>query len=157
MDDWRKRAQFTTNDLHLLWDVVYEPGVLKADGYKNGELVAVCESFTSGELSALDARADRTELAVDGLAHVDLTALDSAGHFVGTACPMISCTIEGPARLVGMDAGDLYDLSLYSSPERKMFNGKLMALLQADAPGEVKVKFTAENGLTAEVSLTIKE
>ncbi|MFR9233083.1 MAG: DUF4982 domain-containing protein [Eisenbergiella massiliensis] len=28
----------TTNDLHLSWDVAYEPGVLRAEGFRNGSL-----------------------------------------------------------------------------------------------------------------------
>ena len=155
-DGWEKRGRITTNDLHLSWDVVYEPGTLRAEGYKDGVLAAVEEVSTTGNAVQLSAKADRTELCADGLAQIELSALDEAGRFVPDACPEISCVVEGPAHLVGMDAGDLKDLSLYGNDHRKVFNGLLLALIQADAPGEVKVKFASENGLEAEVKLQVR-
>jgi beta-galactosidase len=52
---------------------------------------------------------------------------------------MINCKVEGPAHLVGMDSGDLMDHTLYSSPSRKMLSGLLMAMVQADGPGDIRV------------------
>jgi beta-galactosidase len=54
---------------------------------------------------------------------------------------MISCEVEGPARLVGMDAGGLLDLSLYSNPKRRMFNGLLLAAVIPEDKGEVRITF----------------
>ena len=65
---------------------------------------------------------------------------------------MVSCKIEGHAHLVGMDAGDLLDLSVYAAPERKMFNGLLLAAVMPEDKGVVRVTFTTEDGLTATVT-----
>lgn len=59
---------------------------------------------------------------------------------------------EGPARLVGMDAGDLLDLSLYSSPGRRMFNGLLLAAVMVEGKGEVRVTFASEDGAAETVT-----
>jgi beta-galactosidase len=85
-----------------------------------------------------------------------LTAYDSKKRFVPDAAPEITCQIEGPAHLIGMDGGNLKDLSLYSNASRKMFSGMLLAMIQADAPGEVKVTFTAEGMEPVEVVLTVE-
>ena len=154
-DTWGKK--FTTNDLHLAWDVVYEPGVLRAEGYKDGKLAAVQEICTVGAMSELCAKADKTTVKADGLVQIELSALDDQGRTVWTANPVISCEIEGPAHLVGMDAGNLSDLSLYSEPTRRMFHGLLLAVIMADEPGEVRVTFTAENGEKAVVTFSVKE
>lgn len=136
----------TTNDLHLVWDVAYEPGTLRAEGYRNGELIAVEEVHTTGEMASLTAAVYEKKAVVDGLVQIELSARDGEGRFVPDACPMISCRIEGPAHLVGMDGGDLSDLSVYASPERRMFNGLLLAAVMPDGKGEVRVTFTAEGG-----------
>lgn len=153
-DNWGKHT--TTNDLHLAWDVVYEPGVLRAEGYKDGQLVAQTEVVTSGQMDCLRAEADVTEVPADGLVQIEITAMDKNGYEVLTANPMITCQIDGPAHLIGMDAGDLEDLSMYRNPTRKMFHGKLLAVLAADKKGEVTVTFQAENGCRTCLSFTVE-
>lgn len=145
-------SETTTNDLHLAWDVAYEPGTLRAEGYIDGKLAAVEEVQTTGKMESLAAAYDKNA-TVGSLIQIELSALDREGRFVPDACSMISCTITGPARLIGMDAGDLTDLSLYGSPERQMFNGLLLAAVMPEAAGEVRVTFTTEEGLarTAEI------
>lgn len=139
------RVNATTSDLHLSWDVPYEAGVLRAEGYRQGELVAVEVVETTSEAVGFTAQADAETITKDGIVHIELSAYDKEGRFVPDAAPEITCKIEGPAHLVGMDGGNLNDLSLYSNATRKMFSGKLLAMLQGEGPGEVKVTFTAEN------------
>lgn len=147
----------TTNDLHLCWDVPYEPGVLRAEGYRNQELVAATEIVTTKEAAALRAEPDITVLHRGQLAQIELSCLDVDGRRVPDAAPMVSCRLEGPAHLVGMDAGDLGDLSLYSNPQRKMYSGALLAVIQAEGPGEVKVTFSSEGLKDQIVLLTVEE
>ena len=54
----RAMAARTTNDLHLAWDVPYEPGTLRAVGMKDGKVVV------EGEVATTEASA-RIELALD--------------------------------------------------------------------------------------------
>ncbi len=154
-DNWGKHM--TTNDLHLSWDVVYEPGFLKAEGYKNGKRVAETTVVTTGEMSSLKAVADRDDVKTGGIVQIELSALDKDRNEVMTANPLISCRVEGPAHLVGMDGGNLMDLTLYSEPQRKMFHGKLLAVIYADAPGEVKVTFETDNGLKTVSNFTVAD
>lgn len=135
----------TTHDLHLSFDVVYEPGTLRAVGYKNGEAVMETIVQTTGEAVALKAVADRPVINTDGVAHIDISTVDSEGRHVPTAVPMVRCeVVSGPGRLVGMDAGDMYDLSVHSESERRMFSGWLMAMIYADEPGDIRVRISAE-------------
>lgn len=146
----------TTNDLHLVWDVAYEPGVLRAEGFINGELAGVDEVCTTGKMAVLSADVVNTEISEGSLVQVELSARDGEGRFVPDACPMISCQVEGPARLVGMDAGDLLDLSLYSSPGRRMYNGLLLAAIMVEGKGEVRVTFTSEDGVVESVIFRVE-
>ncbi|MBR0517614.1 MAG: DUF4982 domain-containing protein [Firmicutes bacterium] len=142
----------TTNDLHLVFDVAYEPGVLRAEGYKNEELVAVEEVVTTGPAENLVAAADKTAVKVDGLVQIEISMTDAEGRHIPDTNAMVSCKVEGPAHLVGMDAGNMFDLSLYTEPERKMFNGYLLAVVQADAPGDIRITFETEDGKRCEVT-----
>lgn len=67
----------------------------------------------------------------------------------------VLCQIQGPAHLVGMDSGDLEDLSVYSSPQRKMLAGRLLAVVCADALGDVTVTFRSDGLLEKKVFLKV--
>ena len=146
----------TTNDLHLSFDVPYEKGELKAVGYKNGEIVAEKIIKTTGEPVRLSATPDTRDIKAGGLVQFEIVAVDAKGLSVPTAEPLVGIKIEGPAHLVGMDAGNLRDLSLYSASERKMFAGALLAVVMADAPGKVTVTFEAESLETSSICFEIK-
>lgn len=141
--DW-KRFYCTTHDLHLVWDVPYEPGELKAVGYIDGKAVAETVVRTTGKPVALEAKADKQVIKIDGVSHIEISAVDENGLLVPTAAPVVRCEVEGPAHLVGMDSGDLFDHTLYCSPERKMLAGRLLAMIMADGRGNIKVKLTSE-------------
>ena len=88
--------------------------------------------------------ADATVLRIAGISQIELSTQDKNGAYVPDAACLVHCRIDGPAHLVGMDGGDLSDLSLWAAPQRKMFAGLLLAVIQADAPGDVTVTFSAE-------------
>ena len=156
-ENFGKKNHSTTNDLHLMWDVVYEPGVLRAEGYKNEELVAVEEIRTPGTPACLVADVFKKEVKVGGLIQIELSMKDADGTFIPDTNALVKCRVEGPAHLKGMDAGNMADLSLYTNAERRMFNGLLLAAIEADAPGKVKVFFETEDGKTAEACATVIE
>ena len=148
-------SKATTNDLHYSWTVAYEPGVVRAEGYRKGKLVAEKEIVTTGKMSSLKAQCYDEEFSVDKLVQIELSARDCDGRFVPDACPLVHCRIDGPARLVGMDGGDLSDLSRYTNSERRMFNGLLLAAIMPYGKGEVRISFETENGTKTEMQLMI--
>ena len=104
----------------------YEPGTLRAEGYRDGEKIA------------------------ETIVQIELSTRDEQGRFVPDATPTIHCHVDGPAHLVGMDGGNLRDLTLWAAPQRDMFAGLLLTVIQADAPGKVTVTISAE-GMPDEV------
>ena len=94
---------------------------------------------------------DRTTIGADGwdLAYVTAVIQDSAGATVPTANNSVTFAVSGPGKLVGVDNGDPIDLTAYSSPTRKAFNGKALAIVQSTgSPGQITVTATS-SGLTA--------
>ena len=89
----------TTSDLHLAWDVPYEPGTLKAVGMKGGKAASEVEVSTTGEPDAIGLsvgpgtiRADRRDVA-----HVPYTCWTRQGRFDPEADNEIPFDIEGRA------------------------------------------------------------
>lgn len=158
---WNERPLYipTTNDLHLSWDVPYEPGELRAEGYIGTELAAVEVIRTTGRAASLRASSDVTHLgtlrstdaSIGGkaerpdVAQIELSVLDADGNEIPDAAPLIRCEVQGPAHLLGMDAGDPDDHTVYASGIRRMKAGRLLATVLADAPGKARVRFHAEN------------
>ena len=132
--------QFMPKNGHLEWKVVYQPGHVKAVGYKNGKKILVKKVETTGEASAIVLSADRTAIASDNrdVAVCRVELQDKKGRFVPTACHDLKLTVSGPVRILGVGNGD----PAYQASERpvdseartyqvKSFNGLAQVLLQS--------------------------
>jgi beta-galactosidase len=138
----RARVLRTTADLHLSWDVPYEPGTLKAIGIKNGNVASTVEIVTTGEPAAIRLSSDRDTIAADrrDVAHVTVQILDEKRRLVPTAKSEITFNVEGDGLLLGVDNGDPRSHADYRSSRRQAFNGLCLALLQSTArPGQMRV------------------
>jgi beta-galactosidase len=157
---WNKYAKpyvpVTTADLHLSWDVAYEPGTIKAVGRKNGKEI-VEEIRTAGKPVALRLTTDTTTINADGsdvaLVHADV--VDDNGTVVPDADNQISFTVSG-GKLIGVDNGNPRDDASFKLNYRKAFNGHAYAIIQAErTPGNIVL--TAEADGLKPASVTIKE
>lgn len=137
--------------LHGEWKLKYKRGTIIARAYDSkGKTVAediIC-SFT--DPVSLVAIPDKMEMQADGrdLIFIEITAKDEMGIPVADARNRVKVTVNGPARLVGLDNGDSTDYDSYKSDNRRMFSGKLLAIIQSTFDsGTVTVSFES-NGLT---------
>lgn len=101
------RKKMPKND-HLAWNVVYEPGELRAVGYKDGKAQMEAVRRTTGGSAAFELIADRDEISADGkdVAVVEMRVLDKNGDIVPTAGDMAWFEIEGPGKIIGVGNGD---------------------------------------------------
>jgi len=157
---WNSYAQpvvkATTNDLHLSWDVPYEPGELRALGrLRNGEGACVASVRTAGPPSAIRLTVDRDTVttAPGNVAHAQVEILDSAGTVVPTADDLVRYTITGGSILL-VDNADLRDLEPYRADRRRVFNGRGLVIVRAGTPGAIRLTASVE-GLPA-ASLTLQ-
>lgn len=137
----------TTADLHLAWDVPYEPGVLRAVGTRQGQVVVTTEVRTAGEPAALRVSVDRDHLRsrIRDVAHVTVEVVDATGLVVPTAGDLVRFTVNGPARLLAVGNGDPTDHGSYQAGQRRAFHGRLLAMIQsADDVGTVRVSARAD-------------
>jgi beta-galactosidase len=157
---WNDRTPAgTTGDLHLTWDVPFEPGTLRAIGRRDGKIVAEEEIHTAGRPAAIALKCDRTTLSSSarGMAHVEVRILDAKGCIVPTATNTITFTVQGPARILGVDNGDPASHDSYQTNTRCAFNGMALALLQAGrTSGHVTITAKAKGLRTASAELDVQ-
>jgi beta-galactosidase len=142
----RNNAPRTTLDLFLRWTVPYQPGILKAVGYREGQVVATDEVATTGKPAAIRLRADRVDLAADcrDVAHVTVTIVDAQGRVVPVADNEITFEILGRGKLIGLDNGNPVSHEDFKSDRRKAFNGMCLAIIQSTADaGQIRLTATS--------------
>jgi beta-galactosidase len=86
----------STSDLHLSWDVPYEPGILKVVGKKDWEIITE-EVRTTSKPSSIRLSADRIEINADArdIANVKAEIIDENGLVVPDASNLIEFKVEG--------------------------------------------------------------
>lgn len=148
---------------HLEWEAVYQPGTVKAVGYKNGKKAKETRIDTTGAPYSLVLEADRSAIGADGadVAVVTVKALDRKGRLVPNANVEFDINIDGNANILGVGNGD----PAYRATERpadpkarnysmRTFNGYAQILLQNDGnPGTATLTLSSP-GLTS-LPLTI--
>jgi beta-galactosidase len=159
---WNTYAQpvvrATTNDLHVSWDVPYEPGVLKAVGKRRDGTVA-CDAAvrTAGAPVAIRLAADRDTIAAapGDVALVTFEIVDSAGIVVPTAGNSVRFAVTGGG-IVALDNGDLLDLDPYQTDHRHAFNGRGLAILRGTQPGVLRLTASADGLREASVTIRVR-
>ena len=155
----RARVRRMTADLHLEWDVPYEPGTLRAVGVSDGQVVATEEVSTTGVPAALGLAADRATISADqrDVAQVTVQILDDRGRVVPTADNEVSFEIHGPGRLIATDNGNPVSHESFQADHRMAFNGLALAIIQStDAPGTIRVTAHSPGLRDATVDVTAK-
>ena len=148
----------TTSDLHLSWDVPYEPGVLRAVGKRrDGVMACEAEVRTAGTPAAVRLVPDRDTITTGpgDVAQLTFEIVDSAGTVVPTADNLVSFTATGGNILV-VDNADLQDLDPSRTDRRHAFNGRGLAILRAQRPGVLRVSATADGLKPASVKVQVR-
>lgn len=141
------------------WDISYQPGELKAEGCDAaGNVQSVYTIRTSGRPYALRVSADTTRLSsARATAHITIEVVDENGTVVKLGDNEITCTTEGPLRLLGLEGSDNRDMSDYTDNRHRAYHGRLLAYVQTTGkPGQARVRFTSPLLKGAEVSFDIK-
>jgi len=155
----RARALETTADLHLSWDVPYEPGMLKAVGTRDGKVVQTAEVSTTGEPAAIRMTADRSAIETSwrDVAHVTVEIVDAQGRTVPDAANAIAFSLDGPGRILGVDNGQPDSSESYQGNQRAAFNGLALVLLQAaGGPGTMQLSASSAQLTGATVAIVTR-
>lgn len=134
--------------LHAAWRVTFEPGTVKVIARKDGEIVGEKEIHTAGEPSCIRLTADNSRIHADGkdLSFVTVEVLDEKGNLCPNAENLIRFSVEGSAKIAGVDNGSPISLERFKDDKRKAFYGKCLVVLQSigGTPGKAVLTATSE-------------
>ena len=118
------------------WQVSFEPGVLFAVGYRDGEEVISAERRTAGRAAAIMLTADRSVLRGTGsdATTARVCLVDENGYVLPTANDHVRFSITG-GRILGTGNGNPNSHEDDTKPCRDLFAGHAAAIIAADALG----------------------
>lgn len=128
----KKLAHTQEDNIIADWSLPYKKGVLTAIAYDEaGNEIARDTKHSFGDASSLRLSADRLEVPANGeeLIFVTIDALDADGYPVDNATNRVHVTVEGEGLLAGLDNGDSTDYEPYKGDCRRLFSGKLLAII----------------------------
>ncbi|MDQ1003298.1 beta-galactosidase [Neobacillus niacini] len=140
------------------WKIPYEEGELKAIAYdEKGKVIATDVKRSFGDVKKIGLHMDKETLHADGtdLIFVEISMEDENGNPVENANNRVHVKVTGAGRLLGLDNGDSTDYDQYKGTSRRLFSGKLMAIVGATLdPGKIKIEVSSK-GLESQ-TLTIE-
>lgn len=128
------------------WDIPFEPGKLTVEGCdKNGNIMANYTIASSGRPYSLRVSTDTDRIdATRPIAHLTVEVLDEEGNVVKLADNEISCRVNGPARLLGLEGSNNSDMSDYTDNRHRAYHGRLLAYIESTGKEEpVTISFSS--------------
>ena len=128
---------------HLNWTVNYQPGTLEAIAYKNGKKLT-SKVETTGAPTEVVMSPYKTTMLADGedVSVINISAVDAQGREVPDAGNMITFSISGPGKIIGVGNGDPSshepDKCEDGAWQRSLFNGHCQVIVQSTKqPGKI--------------------
>ncbi|MCD7842205.1 MAG: DUF4982 domain-containing protein [Lachnospiraceae bacterium] len=163
--------------LSATWKVRYTPGEIRAAAYdEKGRIIAedvhrsfgepdriVLRPYRSASSQGLDdIRPEGQECALTAngtdLLFIEISMEDREGNPVENALNRVNISVTGAGALVGTDNGDSTDRESYKSGCRRLFSGKLLAVVKADdRPGTLTVTVASHGLKDAVLSVPVTE
>lgn len=149
-----RESKFTAS-----FGVAYEPGVLKAVGYKAGKAVSDWILETAGDPATIRLSPERTEITADGqsLVYVPFEIVDAQGRIHPHATNLVKFGIEGVGELVAVGNGNPASLESFQQPQRRAWRGRGLVILRSTGkPGRVTLTATSDGLKPATVGIETK-
>lgn len=145
----------------LMWlNTKYEPGSVKVVAYNDkGEAVAEKEIHTAGKPYQIKLTADRNYIKADGkdLAYITVEVVDKEGNVCPNINDLVQFEVKGAGKFRASANGDATSLDLFHEPKMHLFNGKLMAIVQAsEKTGEIIFKAKSQKIKGNQIKIQVK-
>ncbi len=127
----------------LVWMVPYEAGELTVVAKNGGEEICKKSYTTAGGATRIDLIADRKAIQNNqcDVVHIEAHVTDEYGVMLPDANHLVEFEISGPAKLLGVENGDILDLALHKVNDRKAFKGKCLLIIQSTGKkGLIEIK-----------------
>lgn len=132
------------------FELPYSAGQIEAIGYNGGKMVSSDVIKSASAATKISAKAVNSTIAADGrsVAIIEVQIVDQAGNPQLIARNNVAVEVEGAAKFIGMDTGNLFYDGNFKTPNRAATNGRVLVYLQSTGEkGKATVKLTSE-GLT---------
>lgn len=144
----KKLDPLSIESCNAKWKIPYQRGALIAYGYdEQGSIIAHDEQKSFGCAAKIVLTLENKTLHADGLgiAFVQISMADADGHPVANANNRVAVKVQGQGRLMGLDNGDSTDLDGYQVHSRRLFSGKLLAMIAStQQAGEIAIKVSSQ-------------
>jgi beta-galactosidase len=150
----KKTDRFT--EFTALWEVPYQPGVLKAIGFSGNKQINSTTLQTANEVSQIKLTADRNKIKADGqdLCYVSVELTDADGNRNPKAENLVSFEINGPGTIVGVGNANPVSLESYQQHHRKAWQGRCLVIIKSEnKAGEIRLKAVSAGLNTSEISI----
>lgn len=126
--------------------------------YQKGKLVAIAldnqghilqekiiRSFSDTSGFSLTASQSTLTARSEDLIFIEIQAKDIQGTDVSNANNRVFVDVQGAGRLIGLDNGDSTDFDEYKGTSKRLFSGKLLAIIAAtDQVGDIKITVSSK-------------
>jgi len=151
-----KRLAESMDGSSLFWQVRFEPGVLRAVGTREGETACEFALTTADAPSRIVLLPEEATLRADGqdVGHVEFRIVDARGVRVPDAENELTFRVEGPARIIGLENGDLNSPETGRNGVRRAHRGRGLAMVQTTRePGTIRLSANADGLPEASVEM----
>ena len=143
---------------HIEWNVIFEPGELKAVGYISGKESAYDIQRTTGEAYRLRLREETPPIhaGVNEMSLLTCYVTDRDGHIVPDAGPVVRFEADNGAVISATGSAN-FDHEPVNRTERRMYAGRITVGVRAGKPGKTTIYAHADGLLPAILDIRVLE
>ncbi|MEO5714280.1 MAG: glycoside hydrolase family 2 TIM barrel-domain containing protein [Luteolibacter sp.] len=137
------------------WQVPFETGTLKAVARTKNKEVSNDILRTAEKPAKIVLLSDHETLGTswDDVANIEIQVVDQNGTIIPSYGELIKFTTSGPAKILGVDSGNVISIEPFQANERKAFQGRALAIVRAIEKGTVTLTASAEGLPPATITL----
>ncbi|NLK07506.1 MAG: glycoside hydrolase family 2 protein [Firmicutes bacterium] len=135
------------------FEVPYQPGVLTAVAFQEGNEIGKVELATAGENRKIVLSAE--DLETKALIYLPIEIHDDKGTLAADKVVKLEISVEGSAALVGFGSANPKSRYNYNGCVTETFNGRAQAILKKKGQGDVSVSVCSNDGKKAELNFRI--
>lgn len=141
----------------LSWDIPYQAGKLEVIGYREDKEAARFAIETTKRPDAIKTTVlNETSASEKGVIQVEIQITDEDGKPVLLADNEITCTTQGPVKLLGLEASNPTDMGDYTDNKQRVYQGRMIAYLKSTGlKGKARISFSSPWLKDANIDLDI--
>jgi beta-galactosidase len=136
-----------------LFDIPYEPGILTAVSYKNGEKIGEYSLETPGKATVISVKTEKIGQADERLAFLEIDVLDDKGRSIGKPVENMQISLNDHVKLLAFGGRGQKHCNGYQDTEIFTENGKALAIFKLMEGRETKVEVSVPGLVPAEIIL----